>query len=75
MDIVWLQRDYGVYVVNLFDTFHAACVLEMSRKSLAFLLQHYCKIDVDKEYQLADWRIRCCKALVGSLTIYHVMFL
>jgi ribonuclease D len=21
-DIVWLQKDFGIYVVNIFDTFH-----------------------------------------------------
>jgi len=24
MDVVWLQRDFGVYVVNMFDTGQAA---------------------------------------------------
>lgn len=26
-DIVWLQQDFNLYVVNLFDTFHASKVL------------------------------------------------
>lgn len=26
-DIVWLQQDFQVYVVNLFDTYHASKVL------------------------------------------------
>lgn len=26
-DIVWLQQDFSVYVVNLFDTFHASKLL------------------------------------------------
>lgn len=26
-DVVWLQRDFGLYVVGLFDTFHASKVL------------------------------------------------
>ena len=26
-DIVWLQRDFGIYVVNLFDTGQASRVL------------------------------------------------
>ena len=29
-DIIWLQRDCGVYVVGLFDTFHASKALGMS---------------------------------------------
>lgn len=27
MDIKWLQQDFNLYIVNLFDTFHAACEL------------------------------------------------
>lgn len=57
-DIQWLQRDFGVYVVNLFDTGQASRVLEMGAHGLAFLLQHYCQVEADKRYQLADWRIR-----------------
>jgi exosome complex exonuclease RRP6 len=57
-DILWLQRDFGVYIVNLFDTYHASHVLEMTGHSLAFLLQGYCSISTDKKYQLADWRVR-----------------
>lgn len=26
-DIVWLQKDFDIYVVNLFDTYHATKVL------------------------------------------------
>ncbi|CAG8483597.1 6377_t:CDS:10 [Diversispora eburnea] len=57
-DIVWLQKDFGVYVVNLFDTAVASYVLEMSQHSLAHLLKNYCNVDTDKKYQLADWRLR-----------------
>ncbi|CAB4490113.1 unnamed protein product [Rhizophagus irregularis] len=57
-DIIWLQKDFGVYIVNLFDTFHAATLLELPQKSLAYLLKHYCEVEADKKYQLADWRIR-----------------
>lgn len=58
MDIQWLQRDFGVYIVNLFDTCQASRVLNFAHNSLAYLLKHYCKIEAKKEYQLADWRIR-----------------
>ncbi|KAJ2756204.1 exosome nuclease subunit [Coemansia pectinata] len=57
-DIVWLQRDFGVYVVGLFDTYHASHVLNMPHHSLAHLLHVFCAYDTDKRYQLADWRIR-----------------
>lgn len=57
-DIPWLQRDFGLYVVNLFDTGVASHVLELPKHSLAFLLQYCCGVEADKQYQLADWRIR-----------------
>ncbi|KAH7155121.1 ribonuclease H-like domain-containing protein [Dactylonectria estremocensis] len=57
MDMVWLQRDLGLYVNGLFDTFFA-CELLYSGRSLAFLLSKFVDFDADKQYQLADWRIR-----------------
>ncbi|KAH3824877.1 hypothetical protein DPMN_126732 [Dreissena polymorpha] len=48
----------GLYVVNMFDTGQAARVLNCARFSLAYLLQQYCDVDSDKQYQMADWRIR-----------------
>ncbi|TGO83651.1 hypothetical protein BPOR_0613g00060 [Botrytis porri] len=58
MDIVWLQRDLGLYVVGLFDTHYACRRLGFAGGSLAFLLKKYIDFDADKKYQLADWRIR-----------------
>ena len=57
-DIIWLQRDLGLYIVNLFDTYHASRALGLEGHGLAFLLQKYVNFDADKRYQLADWRIR-----------------
>ncbi|XP_023327767.1 exosome component 10-like [Eurytemora carolleeae] len=57
-DVVWLQRDFSVYLVNVFDTHQAGKLLGLPRLSLAWLLEHYCKVYADKQYQLADWRIR-----------------
>ncbi|CAA7266028.1 unnamed protein product [Cyclocybe aegerita] len=57
-DIVWLQQDFNLYVVNLFDTFHASKLLEFPRHGLANLLEMYCDFIPDKRYQLADWRMR-----------------
>ncbi|KAL2072225.1 hypothetical protein VTL71DRAFT_11568 [Oculimacula yallundae] len=58
MDIVWLQRDLGLYVVGLFDTHHASRSLGYAGGSLAFLLKKFINFDADKQYQMADWRIR-----------------
>ncbi|KAM0525393.1 hypothetical protein ACHAPE_000095 [Trichoderma viride] len=58
MDMVWLQRDLGLYVNGLFDTFFASDALHYSSRSLAFLLSKFVDFNADKRYQLADWRIR-----------------
>lgn len=58
MDIIWLQRDLGLYVVGLFDTYHAACALNYPKRSLKFLLERFVSFEADKRYQVADWRIR-----------------
>jgi exosome complex exonuclease RRP6 len=57
-DVVWLQRDFGIYVVNLFDTHQAAIELSLPSRSLASLLQRYAHVTVDKAHQLSDWRQR-----------------
>ncbi|XP_055850996.1 exosome component 10 [Episyrphus balteatus] len=57
-DVEWLQRDLSLYLVNMFDTHQAAKSLNFARLSLAYLLKHYCEIEADKTFQLADWRIR-----------------
>jgi exosome complex exonuclease RRP6 len=57
-DIIWLQRDLGLYVVGLFDTYHASRVLGYTKHSLASLLSRFVNFDADKQYQMADWRMR-----------------
>ncbi|CAA0821447.1 Polynucleotidyl transferase- ribonuclease H fold protein with HRDC domain [Striga hermonthica] len=57
-DIAWLQRDFGIYVCNMFDTGQASRVLKMERYSLEHLLSHFCGVTANKEYQNADWRMR-----------------
>uniref|UniRef100_A0A8C7FI37 Exosome complex component 10 n=1 Tax=Oncorhynchus kisutch TaxID=8019 RepID=A0A8C7FI37_ONCKI len=57
-DIEWLQKDLGLYIVNMFDTHQASRTLNLGRHSLDHLLKLFCNVDSDKRYQLADWRIR-----------------
>ncbi|OTF81956.1 exosome component 10-like protein [Euroglyphus maynei] len=57
-DIIWLQRDLGIYVVNMFDTWVAAKILDYQHLSLSSLVEHFCQFQMDKRFQLADWRIR-----------------
>ncbi|KAJ9297797.1 hypothetical protein DTO271G3_4018 [Paecilomyces variotii] len=58
MDIIWLQRDLGLYVVGMFDTYHASIALNYPKRSLKFLLEKFVNFQADKRYQMADWRIR-----------------
>jgi exosome complex exonuclease RRP6 len=43
-DIAWLQRDFGLYVANLFDTGQAARVLGFPSAALAYLLSRFCSV-------------------------------
>lgn len=58
MDVLWLQRDFRLYVVNMFDTGQATRVLKYERFSLAYLLERFVNVRVDKSLQTADWRQR-----------------
>ncbi|KAI3406390.2 RRP6 [Candida oxycetoniae] len=58
MDIIWLQRDLGLYIVSLFDTYHASRQLGFTKFSLQYLLDTFAHFRTSKKYQLADWRIR-----------------
>jgi hypothetical protein len=47
-DIKWLQRDFSLYVVNLFDTYLACKRLNYPFASLAYLLDKHCGVKADK---------------------------
>ncbi|XP_068644349.1 protein RRP6-like 3 isoform X2 [Aristolochia californica] len=57
-DVLWLQRDFHIYVINLFDTAKACDVLSKPYRSLAYLLEAYCGKTANKMLQLEDWRQR-----------------
>ncbi|KAK4492815.1 hypothetical protein RD792_000140 [Penstemon davidsonii] len=57
-DVLWLQRDFHIYVVNLFDTAKACDVLSKPQRSLAYLLETYCDVSTNKLLQKEDWRRR-----------------
>lgn len=57
-DVEWLQKDFGIYMVNMFDTGQAARVLNYPHFSLSYLLQKFCQVQAQKQYQQADWRQR-----------------
>ncbi|KAI6656587.1 Exosome component 10 [Oopsacas minuta] len=57
-DVQWLQRDFGLYLVGMFDTHQSSIVLGLPKKSLAFLLNYCCNVTASKKFQIADWRLR-----------------
>jgi exosome complex exonuclease RRP6 len=57
-DVLWLQRDFNVYLVNVFDTGQAARVLAYPSFGLAYLLQTFANVTAQKQFQMADWRQR-----------------
>jgi cation-transporting P-type ATPase D len=65
-DILWLQRDFHIYIANLFDTARACDVLGKPQRSLAYLLQTYCGIAVNKVYQVN------CYVVVAVLACEHL---
>lgn len=82
-DVAWLQRDFGIYVVNLFDTGRAARALSFPSAGFAYLLEYYVEdVKTDKSHQLSDWRQRPLPAVMKEyaimdthylLDIYHAM--
>jgi len=54
-DLVCLKRDFGITVVNLFDTMQAARILGYERVGLDSVLEEKLGIKLDKKYQKADW--------------------
>ena len=58
MDTKWLQRDFNIHIINLFDTHKAARYSGMTTLSYGHLLRQFCGVNTDKSFQRADWRIR-----------------
>ncbi|CAJ1949556.1 unnamed protein product [Cylindrotheca closterium] len=74
-DVQWLQRDFGIYIVNLFDTGRAARALHMQSAGYAHLLHHYVGIVADKSHQLSDWRQRPLPKAMKEYAIMDTHFL
>ena len=72
-DVIWLQRDFGLYLVGVFDTGQAARLLEMPSFALAHLLKTYCGVVANKAMQIADWRIRTPRRQ-AALEAVHALF-
>ncbi|HJV34597.1 MAG TPA: HRDC domain-containing protein [Geomonas sp.] len=57
-DMRSLYRDFGIEVVNMFDTMIASQFLGESEFGLAALLKKRFGVELDKRYQKADWSKR-----------------
>lgn len=62
-DLKWLNRDFGIFVVNYFDLQYAFGLLHSKEDmSLVTLLNKYCGLNLEKQekknLQVSDWRIR-----------------
>ncbi len=55
---MWLQRDFGIYVINMFDTYFAMKSLNYAKFSLQYLVEHFCQVKLDKTSAMSDWRAR-----------------
>ncbi len=53
-----LHRDFGIEIRGLFDTMISAQFLGEEKIGLADLLKKYFGVELDKQYQRADWAIR-----------------
>jgi len=71
-DVIWLQRDFGVYLVNVFDTGQAARVLQFPSFGLLHLLQSYCGVIPDKALQVRRVQcVRLCSAFAEPCACGH----
>ena len=60
-DILWLQRDFGLHIVNMFDTGQASRVLGLPRFSLAYLYKQYWSAErvFPPQSSDRDWNFEC----------------
>ncbi|KAH0859914.1 hypothetical protein HID58_088175 [Brassica napus] len=55
-DIIWLQKDFHIYLVNIFDTYTACLLLEKSQKSLEVVSSVLSMLNLS--LQTRDWTER-----------------
>jgi len=60
LDIKSLQRDFGIYVVNMFDIVKAGIILGylFSGKALPYFLNVLCEVKFTQMNQYVNWRVR-----------------
>ncbi|KAL7578404.1 hypothetical protein ACA910_012801 [Epithemia clementina (nom. ined.)] len=81
LDVRSLHRDFGIFVVNAFDTYEAAQILGLSSHGLASVCEHYGIKDPEHyktlkaEFQATDWRRRPLTKPMLEYGRYDVHFL
>jgi ribonuclease D len=81
MDVPSLHRDFGIFVVNAFDTFEAAQTLRLPSCRLDGVCQHYGLKDAStykhlkSNYQMTDWTRRPMSDDMIRYGLYDVHFL
>jgi len=81
LDVRCLHRDFGIIVVNAFDTYEAAKVLRLPSLGLAQVCIHYGLRDSERyiklkdKYQTTDWRVRPLTERMVQYGRYDVHFL
>ena len=83
-DVRALHRDFGVAIVNAFDTHEAAKSLSLPKTGLAHLCEYYGLSEsqeykrLKEMYQVGDWKLRPLKAeqvLYGAMDVWYLILL
>lgn len=81
LDVRSLHRDFGIFIVNAFDTYESAKILGLKSHGLAKVCEHYGITEGEKYerlkavYQASDWRIRPLTAPMIQYGRYDIHYL
>jgi ribonuclease D len=82
LDVACLHRDFGILVVNVFDTYEAAKELQLPSHGLAAVCEYYGMTTrgneyakLKRKYQTCDWRQRPLSRDMLAYARYDIQFL
>jgi ribonuclease D len=81
LDVRSLHRDFGIFIVNAFDTYESAKILGLKAHGLAKVCEHYgitegeTYVRLKAVYQASDWRIRPLTAPMIQYGRYDIHYL
>ena len=64
MQLLSLQRDFAIYVVNLFSIPQCSKVLSLEHDDMRWLLKQYCGVELNLLGSRADWRWACGREVI-----------